>query len=91
MSGLPPIRQKIGTFDLHCREVTLLQRDGDTFDLVRLSYTDELEAELGRVVKLCTPRPQLATALAVWTSSTRDEVLEAVRECWRFYELEVIA
>jgi hypothetical protein len=91
MSAIPEIRQKIGTIDLDGREITLLQRDGDPYDQVRLAYTDALDDELGRVVDLCSPRPQLATALAVWTTSTRNEVLGEVRESWRHYELEVIA
>lgn len=91
MSVLPDIRQKVGTIDLDGREVTLLQRDGDPYDQVRLAYADELDGELGRVINLCTPRPQLATALAVWTTSTRNEVVGAVRQSWRHYELEVIA
>lgn len=91
MTSLPDIRQRIDTFDLDGREIAVLQRYGDDYDLVRLSYSDELDAELGRVVGLNGSRPQLATGLAVWKPDTRDEVLRTVRRCWQFYEREVIA
>lgn len=91
MTGLPDIRQKVDTFELRGRELTMLQREGDPYNLVRLAYTGELDDELGRIVKLDTIKPQLATALAVWTPAIRDEVLRTVQQRWRFYELEVIA
>ncbi len=68
----------------------MFQCEGDAFDLVRLAYTDDLDGELGRVVGLSGPRPQLATALAVWTSATRIEVVDTVQVLWRHFELEVI-
>ncbi|MEU6246065.1 hypothetical protein [Glycomyces sp. NPDC047010] len=90
MTNAAPIRRTIDVFDLAGSDVTMFQREGDAFDMVRLAYIDEPDIELGRVVQLADSRAQLATGIAVWTVETRNTVIEIVQQRWRYFEMEVI-
>jgi hypothetical protein len=91
MNSRSAVRCKLGAFNFNGRTVLALQRAGDPYDTARLVYDDEPGEELGRVVDLDRVRPQLATALAVWSSDQRVVALGQVRRVWQDYTMEVIA